>query len=131
MASANIEQAFNVYLRASTAAHDVAADRYYWMEAPQKPTLPYVSYFVISDPHMPFAFNRTDAGQARIQFNIYDDNKYVSLTKANALRDVLDQYTGVLDSGITLENITCGGVILLKIHDLYQGTFDAIVNYYD
>ena len=133
MASDNIEQALNVYLRASAAAGTIAGDRYYWVEAPQKPTLPYVTYFIVSDPHEPFAFGNTDTGAARVQFNVYDDNKYVSLEKANALRDILDQYTGVLDTGVTLRNINCSGVRVLKVpeHDLYQGTFDAMVNYDD
>ena len=132
MASANIEQALNVYLRASGAAGAIAGDRYYFAEAPQGATLPYVTYFIVGDPHDPFTFGNIDAGQARIQFNVYTDEKYGALLKANALRDILDKYTGVLDAGVTLEYITCSGVRVLKIaNQEYQGTFDAIVNYYD
>ena len=132
MASANIEQAFNVYLRTSVPAGLIAGDRYYFVEAPQGATLPYVTYFIVSDPHEPFTFGNIDAGQARIQFNVYTDEKYGALIKTHALRDILDKYTGVLDAGVTLEVINCSGVRVLKIaNQEYQGTFDAMVLYYD
>lgn len=134
MASDNIEQALNAYLVASTDAHDAVGDRIYWVDyiGPSQPTMPYATYFLVSDPHVPHSFGHTDSGQARIQFNVYDDNKTVALSKANALRDVLDQYQGTMD-GKTVESINCTGVRVPKVPDLeiYQGMFDAMVVYYD
>ncbi len=134
-AAATIQEAISAWYRADTKTHDQVGDRIYWagVGAPQKPTLPYMTHFIVSDPHEPHTFVRgINTGQPRVQFNIYDDNKYRSSTIAETLRNRLRRRTGNL-AGKTLINIDCGGTRVLKVsgHDLYQGTFDAIVNYYD
>jgi hypothetical protein len=131
-AEATIQAAINAYLVADTLTHDQVADRVYWVKAPQKPTLPYMSYSVVSDPHDPHSFDKTSAGQARVQFNVYDDNKYRSDTIAKTIRNRLKRKTGNF-AGKTLAAMNCQGVKVIKVpdHDIYQGTFDAMVDYYD
>ena len=131
-AAATIQEAVYDYLVADTITHDQVANRIYWTEAPQKPTMLYLSYFVISDPHDPHSFDKTSAGQVRVQINIYDDNKYRSDTIAKTIRNRLKRKTGVF-AGKTLAQMDCQGVKVFKVpdHDLYQGTFDAMIDYYD
>ena len=131
-AAATIQEAINAYLVADTVTHDQVADRIYWPNAPQKPTMPYMAYTIISDPHDPHSFDQINAGQARVQFSVYDDNKYRSDTIAKTIKGQLKRKSGNF-AGKTLARMDCGGVLVLKVpdHDIYQGTFDAMVEYYD
>ena len=119
------------YLVADTATHDVVGDKIYCVEAPQKPTKPYMTYFMTGDPHTEFAFNRLDAGQANMMVNVYSSNPYTALSIGNTIRGRLEQYGGVMGN-TTVEYIRCGGteVVLVPDHDFYQASFGALINYY-
>ena len=130
---ATLQEAVYVFMKADTLVHDQVADRVHWVDAPQQQIMPYVSYFVVSDPHDPESFGELGAGQARVQFNVYDDNPYRSSTIAKTLRKRLHKYGSTTMGGKSVQSILCGGVLSFKVpdHDMYQGTFDAMVNYYD
>ena len=119
----------NAYLVADTATHDVIGDRIYWADAPQRATMPYMSYFVTDDPHSEFTFTNLDAGQAMLSVNIYSSNRFTALSVGNTVRDRLEMYQGAMNN-TTMEYIRCGGVRVSKLDDNYRGTFDMMVNYY-
>ena len=79
MASNTIDQAISVYVKASTTVYDEIGTRFYYVEAERDASYPYSVYFVVSDPHEPFAFNAYNSGQARIQINTYDADRYNAL----------------------------------------------------
>jgi hypothetical protein len=134
MAASNIEQALHSHFTTSTSVHDEVADRIYWLEAPQKATFPYVSYFLVDDPHEPFAFKNSSSGNPRFQVNVYTKNdKYEALRIGNKVRDEVEKYSGTMDSVETIF-IRCTGTRCEKMpdeNDVYRGTFDANIVYID
>jgi len=133
MASNSIEEAFRYKLVNTVAITNlVAAAKIFWLEAIPKTAFPYLTYFVVSDPHAPMSFDHTDSGQVRMQVNIFDDNKSRALSIAHVVRDALDQVSGAID-GVTFAAMNCKGIRVLKQMDdnAYQATFDTMIQYYD
>lgn len=139
MASDSIEQALQARLlstTASTAVNDALKHRIFFVTADQGVTRPYATYQVVSDPHDPFSFDKGQAGQARVQFNVYPSStqgRYGALSLAHVVRDNLDQVQGSFD-GVSILECTCGGVLVRSLPEEDNGfmaTFDAIVRYVD
>lgn len=133
MPSSYIEQALLVDLKASTAVHDKVGDRIFWVTAEQDGTKPYCTYAVVSDPHVPQSFDASDTGQARVQINIIDDDRYNALACADAIRDRMDKYSTAMDS-ITIYSLNCSGILVFPLDEqdnIYRATFDALVRYKD
>jgi len=145
MASSNIEQALFVRLQsttASTAVNDQFGERVYWRQAEQGATMPYLVYFVVSDPHTPMAYGTyKDAGQARVQFSVLSSDRYKVLTAAKAARDNLDQFSGSMD-GVTVVSLNCGGIIthsvdvlagqgVQDLDNVFHASVDALIRYVD
>ena len=67
-----IEGAIIDHLQAGTAVAAICSTRIYWQKAPDRPTLPYVVFSSISDPHQALYFDPDDiatkAGQRLMQF---------------------------------------------------------------
>jgi hypothetical protein len=128
-----IEQAIMVDLKASTAVHDKVGDRIFWLQAEQNATLPYCTYSLVSDPHTSMMFDSSDTGQARVQINVVDDDRYNALACADAVRDRLDKYSSAMDS-MTIYSLYCSGIIVFPLQEqdnVYRATFDALVRYKD
>ena len=87
MASNTIDQALNVYVKASTAVQDEISSKLFYVEAERETAYPYSVYFLVSDPHDPMAFDHSLTGQARVQFNTYDDDRYDALRISDVIRD--------------------------------------------
>jgi hypothetical protein len=137
MASSNIEQALFVRLQSttcSTAVYDQFGNRLYWRQAEQGASMPYLVYFVVSDPHTPMAYGTyKDAGQARVQFSVLSSDRYKALTAAKAARDNLDQFSGSMD-GVTVVSLNCGGIITHPVEpedNVFHASFDALIRYVD
>jgi hypothetical protein len=133
MAASNIEEAIHTKYTASTDVHDEVGDRVYWVQAPQKATIPYVTYFVVSDPHESHSFDKSTSGNPRVQFNVYDDTPIDARTAAEVMRDELDKYSGTADS-VEIIVARCGGVVTEKMPDeenMYRARFDAEIIYVD
>ena len=68
-----IEGAIKSYLGAGTAVAAICSTRIYWEKAPDRPTLPYVVFSSISDPHQAMYFDDSDvltkSGQRLMQFS--------------------------------------------------------------
>lgn len=137
MASSNIEQALFVRLQsatASSAVFDQFGNRIYWRQAEQGAGMPYLVYFVVSDPHDPFSYGaQIDAGQARVQFSALSSDRYKALTAAKAARDNLDKFSGSMD-GVTIISLNCSGLITHPVSEednVFHASFDALIRYVD
>jgi hypothetical protein len=128
MASTTIEQALDAKLRAQTAWIATLTGGLYPYSAPDPATLPYGFYNVISDPTDPEAFDNTDTGNFRIQFD------FVCATKAGksiplAARKYLNQIAGWTD-GVTVTTITANGVRDIQLTgNTWQFQFDVTGTY--
>ena len=133
MASNTIDQALNVFIKASTAVQDEISSRLFYTEAERDAAYPYSVYFLVSDPHEPMAFNHTLTGQARVQFNTYDDNRYDALRISDVLRDRIHLSTETAMDGVTVYSVKCSGTIVepLDEQDIFRARFDALVEYAD
>lgn len=137
MASSNIEQALFARLHStdsSTEVNDQFGDRVYWRQAEQGASMPYLVYFVVSDPHTPMAYGTyKDAGQARVQFSAFSSDRYKALTAADKARDNLDQFSGSMD-GVTIVSLNCSGIITHPVNEednVFHASFDALIRYVD
>jgi len=133
VASNTIDQALNVFIKASTAVQDEISSRLFYTEAERDAAYPYSVYFLVSDPHEPMAFNHTLTGQARVQFNTYDDNRYDALRISDVLRDRIHLSTETAMDGVTVYSVKCSGTIVepLDEQDIFRARFDALVEYAD
>ena len=133
MASNTIDQALNVYVKASTAVQDEISARLFYAEAERDADYPYSVYFLVSDPHEPMAFDHSLTGQARVQFNTYDDNRYDALRIADVIRDRIHLTADAAMDGVTVYSVKCSGTIVepLEEQDIFRARFDALVEYKD
>ena len=133
MASNTIDQALHTYVAASTAVQDEIATRLFYVEAERDAAYPYAVYFIVSDPHTPMAYDHTLTGQARIQFNTYDDNRYDALRISDTLRDRIHLCADAAMDGVTVYSAKCSGTIVepLEEQDIFRARFDALIEYKD
>ena len=128
MASASIEQALDVKLRASTAWLATLTGGLYPYSAPDGAVEPYGFYNVISDSTEEEGFDNLDTGTARIQYD------FVCATKAGksialAARKILNHLAPWSD-GVSVTRIVCNGVRDIELTgNAWQFQFDAMVDY--
>lgn len=128
MASTSIEQALDAKLRASTAWLATLSGGLYAYSAPDGVATPYCFYSVIADATEEEAFEYTDTGTARVQFD------FVCATKAGksialAARKILNHLAPWSD-GVSVIAITCNGVRDIELTgNAWQFQFDAMVDY--
>ena len=129
MASNTIEQAIYARLTSSTAIHDHCADRVYFIEAERDAAMPYVTYSVVSDPHMPFALGNKNTGQPRVRVHVWDDDRYVALAVGNHVRDALRWQTSL--DGLTVYWAQCSGPVVMRDpnESVYHAIVDALIQY--
>ena len=133
MASNTIDQALNVYVKASTTIQDEIGTRLFYVEAERDAAYPYATYFIVSDPHDPMAFDHTLTGQARVQFNVYDDDRYNALEISDKIRDRIHLCDDAAMDGVTIYSVKCSGTVVesLEEQDIFRARFDALVEYKD
>ena len=130
---ASLQEALHVHFVNQATVTDVVGNRIFWLRAPQETTFPYVTYMVTSDPHVPFAFGRTDAGQAVVRVNTYHKKSKVgALRIAGIVRDSINQFTGTVQ-GLTMEAVYCDRPQSAKVFDqnAYVSGFNMLVQYDD
>ena len=136
MASNTIEQALYTRLvstDSSTSVNDAVGNRIFLVTAEQGTPQPYCTYFAVSDPHDPMYFDKAQTGQVRMQFNVYDNDRYNCLDVSHAIRDNLDQFQGSMD-GVNILALNCSGVIQRaspESDNNFGYMFDAIIQYVD
>ena len=133
MASSTIDQALSVYIKASTAVQDEISTRLFYTEADRDAAYPYSVFFVVSDPHEPMAFNNTLTGQARVQVNTYDDNRYEALRISDIIRDRIHLCSDAAMDGVTVYSVKCSGTVVSPEpeQDIFGARFDALIEYKD
>jgi len=127
----SIQELIHAYLVDKAAVTTEVGYRIFWVEAPQRTTLPYVTYYLTTDPHLPFSFGRIATGQAQVTVNTYDDNKYEALRIAHIVRDSIHKYQGTKDA-MYLGGVFCGRPRSFKLpgQNVYGASFSFLV-YYD
>ena len=133
MASNTIDQAIYTYVSASTAIQDEISSRFFYVEADRDASYPYSVYFIVSDPHDPMAFDHSLTGQARVQFNTYDDDRFNALEISDKIRDRIHLSTETAMDGVTVYSVMCSGSVVepLGEQDIFRARFDALVEYKD
>lgn len=86
--SDSIEQVIYDYLNADTT-FKANFSGIYWMEAPTSITYPYIVFWLVDDNGAETLLNTTDAGEARIQFDLWDNSKATGKNRGRRLRTVL------------------------------------------
>ena len=129
MASNTIEQAVGVRLTSSTAVSARVGKRVYFVEAEPNCAYPYITYSVISDPHIPFALGNEKTGQPRVQIDVWAKDRYDALAIGNHVRDSL-RFRSTLD-GIAVYWSQCTGPLLMREPDkaVYHAVVDAQISY--
>ena len=136
MASSYIEQALYTYLTTDTATTSpggAVGGRIFFAHADPDTARPYIVFRTVSDPHEAFAFGQANSGQPRVQFSVFDDDRFNVLSIAQKLREKLRFYSaGTMDS-MTVHAIQVGGTVLLREpnEDVYQGIVDVLPIYID
>ena len=101
----------------------------YWQESDTE-TAPYLVYFLVTDSGVETRIGKEQQGEARIQFDIWDDNKFRSAKlrtetaeKVKAMMGVISGYH-VMTTGITEQNI-----LRASGTDLYHQVVDGIIRW--
>jgi len=128
MASTMVEQALDAKLRAQTAWLATLTGGLWPYSAPDTPTEPYSFYNVISDPTEEEAFENTDVGRCRVQFDFVVNSK-AHKSIALAARKYLNHIAPWTD-GVTVISIVANGVRDIELTgNAWQFQFDVIVEY--
>lgn len=131
-----IEGVVRYILKDTTTVSDICSDRIYWLKTPQKPTLPYVEFHAISDPHealyMTIDESKAKAGQRHFEFTCVSDDSLEALDLQQALMSTLRWAQGVT-YGFTIEIITIENMRhdVEPETDLYANKVEARVEYYE
>lgn len=131
-----IEGAIKAYLGGGTAVAAICSTRIYWMKAPDRPTLPYVVFSSVSDPHQPMYFDDADAttkaGQRLMQFTCVAAK---NTTATNLQQEIMDKLRWA--SG-TIQGYTIAGIYIENMRSRidpdtkhYVCDVDARVEYYE
>lgn len=128
MASASIEQALDVKLRAQTAWLATLTGGLYAYAAPDGAAEPYAFYNVISDPTEEESYENIDTGIARVQYDFITSTRG-GKSIALAARKYLTHLAPWTD-GVSVISIVSDGVRDIQLSDgSYQFQFDVMVEY--
>ena len=132
MESSSIEQALRTTVLGDTDVADSIGTRLYFSRAEKNSTMPYGVFFIVSDPHDPFAFGETQSGNPRVQFSVFDTDRYRALNICHKIRKVLRNYNGDMD-GMTVHYCHAEGTRLISEpdRDVFHATFDVMPVYLD
>jgi hypothetical protein len=131
-----IEGAIKEYLTDATAVSSICSSRVYWAKAPDRPTIPYVYFFTVSDPHHAMYFDEDDAktksGQRLMQFTCVakknTDATNLQQTVMNRLRWATGTINGFDVERIYIENMRQR---IDPDTNLYLCDVDARVEYFE
>ena len=131
-----IEGVIRSILVDTAAVNTYCSTRVYWGRAPQKPTVPFIVFFAISDLHQPMYLTADgsggDMGQRMYQFSCISDDSIVCQLLQQAVMDTLRWAQG-LTYGFTIENINIENMRqrIDPVTDLFVCDVDATVEYYE
>jgi hypothetical protein len=131
-----IEGAIKEYVEDAAAISAICSSRIYWLKAPDRPTLPYVVFFTVSDPHNPLYFDvdgtKIDAGQRLMQFTCIAEKNTTAVNLQYHVMNRLRFASGSIN-GFTVERIYIENMRQRIDPDTqhYLCDVDARVEYYD
>lgn len=131
-----IEGAIRSILVDTAAVNTYCSSRVYWRRTPQKPTIPFIVFFAVSDLHQPLYMtldgSGAETGQRMYQFSCLSDNAIVCQLLQQAVMDTLRWAQGTT-YGFTIENVDIENMRqrVDPDTDLYVCDVDAIVEYYE
>jgi hypothetical protein len=102
----------------------------YWVEADAS-TTPYIVFWLISDTGEETLLNKTDQGESRIQFDLWDDSK----NRGRRLRTVLRDKVKAMNESRGGYNVNVVGLNMVTLQrtsetDLFHFVVDGIVQWY-
>jgi hypothetical protein len=94
------------------------------------PTLPYAVMFRVSDPNDKVLLSRY-GGQARIQFDVYSDNRFELPDEMRKVKLRAREFAGTVSNGYRVVNATVANELQrdADTDSLYRGVIDVIVEY--
>jgi hypothetical protein len=116
-----IEHAIHSILLDNTTLTALTSTRIYYLKAPQDVTLPYVVLTKISSLRFHSHDGKSDLCETRLQMSCFAETYYNSKQVADAVRGVLDAYSG------TSESVRIDSCLLINEQDLYESG-DGIVH---
>lgn len=111
---AEAEQAFIGKLLATGAVTALVSTRIYFTDAPEPPTVPYVTLYRIDAPRVHSLTGPSGLAAARIQVDVYAKSATAARAIGKAIRESIDGFRG-LQSGVNVQ-----GVLLLDEMDGYS-----------
>ncbi len=131
-----IEGAIRSILVDTAAVNAYCSSRVYWQRTPQKPTVPLIVFFAVSDLHQPL-YMTTDGsgaktGQRMFQFSCIADDSIQAQLLQQAVMDTLRWVQGTT-YGFTIENVDIENMTqrIDPTTDLFVCDVDAMVEYYE
>jgi len=118
----------------TAAVSDYCGNRVYFQVAPQRPSVPCIVYFAVSDLHQPMYMSGdgAEAGQRMFQFSCISEDSIEAQLLQQAVMNTLRWAQGTT-YGFTIENI---GIENMRQRidpntDLFVCDVDAIVEYFE
>lgn len=131
-----IEGAIKAHLGAATAVTDICSTRIYFAKAPDRPTLPYVVFSTVSDPHQGMYFDenetKTKAGQRLMQFTCVATKNTTAVNLQQEVMNALRYSSGSIQ-GFTVERIYIENMRQRIDPNTYYylADVDAVVEYFE
>ena len=124
-----IEQAILTDLKKQTTVTTYVGQSIYYLEKDDEaPAGDYIVFFNPSHPRRSFSQGSMKAGQARIQFNCWSDDKWTAKSIAEAVKEVYRTRGGEIE-GVVINNITVNDARPLPGVNKFLYTCDIIFDY--
>jgi hypothetical protein len=114
---------------AHTGLNDLIAGRIYADVAPQEPTVPYLTFQVISAQRQRTFGKRAQLVRARVQIDAYEDNKDDLITLVTEVIDAFDNVTFGIVTDCSLEDERSLTELLGAEGQLYRHSIDVMAWY--
>ena len=124
-----IEQALSKELLAVDGVTDLIAQRLYYVKAPQNVTKPYVVFFKASGPREYSHDGASNLARPRFQFSCFATTYYVAKQIAEAIRAVIEAFSGTMGGAGGVE---VGSCFCINESDIYEDNtqlFHVAVDY--
>ena len=128
---ASVEKALFEYLREDTNFTNAVGD-VFWLEAPKGATAPYLVFYQIDDPNDKVFFV-SYGGQARVQVNLYDTDKFKIVDNRSVVKTKLREFRES-KGGISVRNVVISNDFSQTPSTddtVYRGVVDAVIHWED
>lgn len=109
-----ISTSLYAYLAAQSTVTDIVSTRIYPVTLPQNPTLPCITYMVVTTPVIHTMEGRS-APKTIFQLDCWAETALGAHTLADAVETVLDNYSGTMNSADVVS-----GSLLINRQDIYE-----------